>query len=106
MQSKRLGFLVFLLCVHFLSSLAFESQEVKLPIVMNGNSYGGEDGVKHNELVLSKAGKGKGAYGGQNNRPPVTKKSKGASMLLNELGYMQNIVISVITATIILVFNL
>ncbi|KAM0066294.1 hypothetical protein Hdeb2414_s0002g00047021 [Helianthus debilis subsp. tardiflorus] len=105
MKSKKLGFLFLLLCVQLISSLAFESQEEKVPIDMDGNSYGRVDGVNHDEIVLSKGSSGKGTYGGQNNRPPNTKKSQAASMLLNELGYMLKVVISVIVITnVILIY--
>ncbi|KAI3763247.1 hypothetical protein L1987_53701 [Smallanthus sonchifolius] len=104
MKSIRLAFIFILLCAHFISSLALESKEEKGPVDMNGNSYGREDGVKQDELVLSKAGKGKGAYGGQNDRPPNTNKSKAVSTLLHEPTYMLSIGVSVIITNIILVF--
>ncbi|MFS7910038.1 hypothetical protein Hanom_Chr02g00101581 [Helianthus anomalus] len=69
---------------------------------MIGNNYVREDGVKRDELVLSKAGKGKGAYGGQNDRPPNTRKSKAVSMLLKEPAYMSKV--GVIIINIILVY--
>ncbi|KAK9069849.1 hypothetical protein SSX86_010245 [Deinandra increscens subsp. villosa] len=105
MKSNKLVFIILLLCAQFISSLDLDSKEVKVPINMNGNSYGKQEVVKHDELVLSKASKGKGAYGGQNNRPPSTKKSKATSMLLNEPGYMPNVVIGVVITNIILVFD-
>ncbi|KAI3802576.1 hypothetical protein L1987_30714 [Smallanthus sonchifolius] len=100
MKSKRLGFLFLLLCAHFISSLDLGSKGKEVPVDMNGNSHHTDDGVKHDELVMSKEGKGKGAYGGENNRPPSTKKSKATSMFLN----IPNVVISVIITNIILVF--
>ncbi|KAK1436759.1 hypothetical protein QVD17_02541 [Tagetes erecta] len=112
MKSKKIGFIFLILCAQFIFSLAFESQgkfflenKEKVPIDVNGNNYGGEDAVKHDDLVLSKSGKaGKGTYGGQNNQPPNTKQNKAASMLLTESGYLPNIMMSVIITNIILIF--
>ncbi|KAL8237789.1 hypothetical protein R6Q59_018870 [Mikania micrantha] len=102
MKSKKLGYLLLLLlCAQFISSLAFESQEDKASINMNRSSNGDEDGVKPYGLVFSKTGKGKGTYGGQNNRTPNTNKSSATSMLIKQHGYMSNIFVCVIITNII-----
>ncbi|KAI3806941.1 hypothetical protein L1987_22859 [Smallanthus sonchifolius] len=104
MKSKRLAFIFILLCAQFISSLALESKEEKGPVDMNENSHGREDGVKQDELVLSKASKGKGAYGGQNDRPPNTNKSNSVSTLLHKPTYISSVGVSVIITNIILAF--
>ncbi|KAF5817125.1 hypothetical protein HanXRQr2_Chr02g0049351 [Helianthus annuus] len=102
MKSKSLAFIFLLLVAQYISCLAFESKEEKGSVHMKGNSYVREDGVKRDELVLSKAGKGKGAYGGQNDRPPDIRKSKAVSMLLKEPAYMSKV--GVIIINIMLVY--
>ncbi|KAK1413159.1 hypothetical protein QVD17_34927 [Tagetes erecta] len=106
MKYKRLAFIFLLLCAQFIFSLALELKEKKGLVDTNRSIYGQEDGVKRDELVLSKSSKGKGAYGGQNDRPPETdtRKSKAVSMLLNNPTYMSKVGVSVIITNVILVF--
>ncbi|KAI7730541.1 hypothetical protein M8C21_025758 [Ambrosia artemisiifolia] len=91
MKSKSLAFIFLLLGAQYISSMAFESKEEKGQVNMNGDNYVRVDGVKRDEFELSKTTKGKGSNGGENDRPPDTKKSKAVSMLLNEPTYLSKL---------------
>ncbi|KAI7746864.1 hypothetical protein M8C21_022242 [Ambrosia artemisiifolia] len=94
MKSKSLAFIFLLLGAQYISSMAFDSKgykEEKGQVNMNGYNYVRVDGVKRDELELSKTTKGKGSNGGENDRPPDTKKSKAVSMLLNEPTYVSKV---------------
>ncbi|KAI3737475.1 hypothetical protein L2E82_27479 [Cichorium intybus] len=98
-----LAFFFILLCTQFLSNLALQSHEEK--DTRHTPSSSGND-VKHDELVLSKASKGKGSFGGQNDQPPSTKKSRGVSILSKPPAYISNTGIGVLVIYTILVFDL
>lgn len=70
--------------------------EKKDMVNMNVNGYGKEESVMRDALVLSKASKGKGSYGGQNDQPPSTKKSKAISMLIKQSSFNSTIVLCMI----------
>ncbi|CAH1419061.1 unnamed protein product [Lactuca virosa] len=101
-----LAFFFILLCVQFLSNLALESQEEKGTPSLSENGYNGDDGLKRDQLMLSKASKGKGTYGGQNDRPPSTKKSRAVSILSKPPVYISNTGIGGVVVSMILVFGL
>lgn len=73
---------------------------------MSENGYNGDDGLKRDQLMLSKASKGKGTYGGQNDRPPSTKKSRAVSILSKPPVYISNTGIGGVVVSMILVFGL
>ncbi|XP_071733401.1 uncharacterized protein [Rutidosis leptorrhynchoides] len=102
MKFHKVIFFLFLLCAQFLSNLALESKEEKNAINLKWNDHSRENDVKHDELVLSKASRGKGASGGQDTRPVDNKKSKATSMLIKPYGYVSSICIGAIVVSMII----
>ncbi|KAI3684389.1 hypothetical protein L6452_33612 [Arctium lappa] len=99
-----LAFFFLLLCAQLIpSTLALESIDKKVTTGLNEYSYK-KDSVKRDDLVLSKASKGKGSYGGQNDRPPDTKKSKAVSMLAKAPAYISNVGIGAIIMSVVIYF--
>nr|GEV37734.1 integrase, catalytic region, zinc finger, CCHC-type, peptidase aspartic, catalytic [Tanacetum cinerariifolium] len=88
MKFQILGFFFLLLCAQLLSTFALESKDEKGIVDFNASGKSGEDGLKRDELVFSKASKGKPSPGGQNDR---TKKNKAGSMLIKPAAYISNI---------------
>ncbi|GKC78333.1 hypothetical protein Tco_1129107, partial [Tanacetum coccineum] len=93
MKFQILAFFFLLLCAQLLSTFALESKDEKGIVDFNKSGKSGEDGLKRDELVYSKASKGKPSPGGQNDR---TKKNKADSMLIKPAAYISNIGIGAI----------
>nr|XP_043637771.1 uncharacterized protein LOC122608743 [Erigeron canadensis] len=103
-QMLALFFFFILLCSQFTSNLALESKAEKDIIDMNGGSHSRKEGLKQEELVVSKATGGRGSSGGQNNRPSDTKKNKATSMLIRS-SPSNIIIIGAVFLSMILVLN-
>ncbi|PWA94415.1 hypothetical protein CTI12_AA061990 [Artemisia annua] len=93
MKFQILALFFLLLCVQLLSTFALESKDEKGTVDFNTSGNSGENDVKRDELVFSKASKGKASPGGQNDR---TKKNKADSMLIKPAAYISNIGIGAI----------
>nr|XP_043637539.1 uncharacterized protein LOC122608502 [Erigeron canadensis] len=105
MKSKILAFFFLVIFSQFICGLAFQLNEETHTTHKNGNSIDRKDGVKRDVYVSSKANKGKGSYGGQNNRPPNTKENKAVSMIVTKPACISYMGMSVILMCMMLVFD-